>query len=1013
MITPLTPTEDFARQLSYDELLAYVDDVAPVGGFVLCSVLSDAGEVRASLGETRSASLLRELVQLVRRNLRGTDAVAVRDEELIIFLDAPRVMAERVAHRLLGATRTHLFSGGAADNPIQLTLSIGLVVPGPDELLASSLLAAARVARAAAGRDACAFALGGGAPSIDIGRFVGRSEQLAQITNLLDDAVRGVGRVVAVTGAVGVGTTALIRALEPEVRLRGGSLVTAQCRESTLAVPYALWCDILRGVHRLGIKTTRQWRELASLDPSLERARDDAPGVRSKIRLQEELADYLRLAAQQRPLTLHLEELQWIDDASWDALEYLIPQLENDRVMICLSFRSGSTPDDEFDRWTKLASRARHTELRLSPLTRDDVKRWLEGALREESVGRDLLAYVYRYSEGNPLIVTHLLRDMEESGQLTYAHGEWRWTLAAAPAPGPSLEQLIERRLRRLPRTARAVLDAAAVLGRECDEAILASMLRKSPEEIAPSLALLARADLLTPTFERVRGAVIFTHYELGRVARLLLNRQDHAELHRRAGEAASDQPDVSPIELANHFDAAGALTDAHVFALRGADAAILVYENGAAAALLSLAERTAPSAGATAEVRVRMASLAELLGHHAEAEAHCDRAIEWYQSQGEHRQALGVSRTRAMVRMRRGQPARALLDELLALDAEAQRVGVRQERAGILLLISQTHWRLGDLQAARGVAEECLAIAEQGDDLMLLYDSNMRLAVTVQLENPAKARALFRRALALSGELRDYIRRVRVLNDLGVLELLANNWDEARTVLAAAAEEARAAGLIELRSRAVLNSGVLEARVGDYELARRLLSDALESSAVAQNGELQLYATYNLAHVERDRGHAREAGQLYELVTALAERIGQAEVQDGACAGLALCQLDAGAIEEARRTGARVAPFHAIRGDWFQGRELGEALGIRLAMLDGDPTAALAQFRQAIALAHDSDMMAAAWLTAELAHLLRDFDPVLIRTALTQYSALPEVVGNPHLRAKFSVSLLDSNIPS
>ena len=100
-----------------------------------------------------------------------------------------------------------------------------------------------------------------------------------------------------------------------------GSLVVAGARERTLSAPYAVWSDVLRAVRRLPVKSTRGWRELPSLDGSLERPANDPPRGRSKIRLLEELADFLRLAAQQRPLLIHLEELQWADGASWDALE--------------------------------------------------------------------------------------------------------------------------------------------------------------------------------------------------------------------------------------------------------------------------------------------------------------------------------------------------------------------------------------------------------------------------------------------------------------------------------------------------------------------------------------------------------------------------------------------------------------------------------------------------------------------------------------------------------------------
>jgi predicted ATPase/GGDEF domain-containing protein len=1010
LINPLTPADDFARQLAFDDLSALARTAMADRSAVVCSLRPDAMDaIRQDLGETRTEALIRELNLFVRRNLRGTDAMSVVGDELVLLLGASAPIAETVAHRLLAASRAHVFSGGASDRSLRLTLSLGIAASPADGESFEALHAAARGARQAVGRDGLALARSGSRRPLHVGRFVGRVEEVARFTEYLEDMVRGVGRVTAVIGETGVGTTALVRSLEPEVRMRGGSLVIAAARESTLTAPYALWSDVLRGVRRLPVKSTRSWRELPSLDASLERPTNDPPRGRSKIRLLEELADFLRLAAQQRPLVLHLEELQWVDDASWDALEYLIPQMESERILISLSFRSGEDYDDAAERWSRLATRPRHHEIRLTRLTRDDVKRWLEGALRDEDVGRDLLTYVYRTTEGNPLLLTHLLRDLEESGHLTFEDGRWRWSPPADLPPQTTLHVLLERRMERLPRSARDVLDAASVLSRDCDEELVTDMTGLPAAEVAEGLARLAAAELLIPTFERVRGTLAFAHEEVARTARRLLDHDRGIALHLEAARVLSTRSGVSPTEIAAHYEAAGEGLQAHAYALRAADAALGLYETGAASALLASAERNAPSLEALAEVRVRMASLAEVAGRYEEAEALCEQALAWYVEQGDRLHALRVKRSRMLVRMLRGQSAQDTLAGLNALEQEAREVNADPERASILLLISQTHWRLGDPLAAKRVAEECVEIAERVGDPALLCDSCNRLAITIQLEDAAQARSLFNRSLVLATDIGDVVRRVGRLNNLGILELIENNWDEARSVLRAAADEARTAGLTEFWGRAALNSGVLAARVGDYEAAAEYLGEALQLCAAVQNSELQLYATYNLAHLERDRGRIRQAGETYELVMALAQRIGQAEVEYGARAGFGLCELANGAVESARAAAALVGPFLETRLDWFQGRELGEALALRFALQDGRPDEAVARLAQALALAGPSDVYGAAWLTAEFGQEIGSLAPDLVTEALHRYASRPEVLANPRIRDRFTVLLLDS----
>ena len=1010
MITPTHLADDFARHLAYDDLVVAAQDAVPGGRAVLWSLLPDGMEaIRRALGDTRADALVRELTLFARRNLRGTDAVAASGDELIVLLDAPELVADAVAQRLLAATRTHVFSGGASDRSLRLTLSVGVACAPRHGARVADLLAAARAGRVIAGRDGVAFALTGRQKTLEVGRFVGRTEQLTQLTDALDDMVRGVGHVVAVIGEIGVGSSALVRTLEPEVRMRGGSLVFASCRASTHEAPYAIWCDVLRAVRRLPVKSTRVWRELPSLDSSLERADDDAPRGRSKIRLLEELADFLRLAAQQRPLMLQLEELQWIDAASWDALEYLIPQLESERIMISLSFRTGEEYDDMMERWTRLVTRPRHHELRLPRLTRDDVKRWLEAAMRGEEVGRDLLAYAYRQTEGNPLLLTHLLRDLEESGHLVFEGARWRWSAASSLPPQAALPELLGRRIGRLPPSARAVLEAAAILAHDFDEELLVRMTSLPAADVVEGLARLLSADLLAPTFERVRGAFAFTHDEVARATRSLLGGERRAALHRRAAEVIVGRGAASAAEIAMHYSAASAEPEAHEYSLLAADAALALYENGAAAALLAAAARTAPSEEALAQVRVRMASLAEVAGRYEEAESLCELALAFYEQRGDQLHALRVKRTRMMVRIQRGQSARDTLEALLALEAEARAVNAAPECAAILLLISQTHWRLGDPSASHRVADESLAIAERVGDRLLIADACIRCAITVHFTDAARARALHHRALKISTELGETVRRVRCLINLGVLELIQNNWEEARQALQSAADEARTAGLTEMWGNAALNLGVNAARVGDYDTAADQLGQALQLCAAVQNSQLQLYATYNIAHLERDLGRHRQAGDTYELVVALAERIGQAEVQEGARAGYGLSRLEGGHEADARLAATRVGRFLASRADWFQGRELGEALLLRVQRLDGRRHEMPAALERVLELADGTDVYAAAWLTAEFWDDVHPLAPDLMERAARRYGKRPEVLGNPKIRDRFSVLLLDT----
>jgi predicted ATPase len=1005
LTSPLIPADDFARQLSLEELSAHAGSAAAAGRVAICSAVAEGlGAVRHEFGEARAATLLRELILFVRRNLRGSDAIACRDDELILFLDASATPATLVAERLLAAVRAHVFSPSGADHPHRFTLSLGVAMAPDHGTSFTALLAAARQARLEAGHDGVACAFTARSNVLDLSRFVGRAEPLAQLTDYLDDMVRGTGRVVAIVGETGVGASALVRTLTPEVRLRGGSLVVASAREHRFAAPYALWSEILRSVRRLPVKSTRQWRELPSLDPTLESA--GAPRGGSKTDLLEELADFLRLAAQQRPLVLLLENLQWTDAASWDALEYLITQLESERILLALTFRSGE--DDGLERWSRLATRPRHSEIRLTHLTRDDVKRWLESAMRTDELGRDLLAYVYRHSEGNPLMLTHLLRDLDEGGYVVPHDGGWRWgAVSELPAP-VGLDDLLARRIARLPEPARLVLEAASVLGRESEESLLLDSALHVPDARQGIERLLA-AGMLVPTYDRGRAAYVVSHHEVARVARQRLTPARAAQLHDRIARALAAHDRHSSAEIAGHFEIANNRAEAHKYALLAADEALLLHENMAVAELLAGAARNAPNEAELAGVRVRMAALAEAAGRYEEVESLSEQALAWYQAQGDSVHALRMKRMRVRARMQRGQAASDTLESLVALEREATDVHADAERAATLLLISQTHWRMGDLRAAQRVAAECVEIAERGTDALLIADSCNRLGVTMQLDNARHARELLHKSLEIATEEGDIVRRVRALNNIGVLECISSNWEEAKRNLTLAAEQAKAGRLFEWWGRAELNLGVVAGRVGDHEGSARALSEALRLMAMVQNGEEQLYATYNMAHLDRERLRYREAVDSYALVTELAERIGQVEVQAGAHAGLGLCKFLIGDIEAARESFQRATPMMERLIEWFQGRELMEALTIHLLLADDNTAEAAELFERALAAAGPSDVYGAAWLTAEFGETFITYLPRAVEAAVREYAQRPEVLGNSRMRERLSALKFDS----
>ena len=131
----------------------------------------------------------------------------------------------------------------------------------------------------------------------------------------------------------------------------------------------------------------------------------------NKYVLLNEIAEYLRLASQTRPLVIVLDDMQWADSASWDMLEHLMPHLESDRLLLCLTIRAEDARGDVITRRRRLSRDERFHEFVLSRLTPDELAQWMQALFPRQDI-TGLLPLLFRHSEGNPLLVTQLLRTM-------------------------------------------------------------------------------------------------------------------------------------------------------------------------------------------------------------------------------------------------------------------------------------------------------------------------------------------------------------------------------------------------------------------------------------------------------------------------------------------------------------------------------------------------------------------------------------------------------------------------
>ncbi len=174
------------------------------------------------------------------------------------------------------------------------------------------------------------------------------------------------------------------------------------------------------------------------------------------------------------PVVLEIEDLCWLDNSSKEALLLLIRSAADYPLLIVATSRyadDGSRPALQVAEGTPVVA------VDLNVLARDDLRRLAEDLLGGP-VDDDLLALLLERTQANPFFAQQFLAYFRENELLTRDEGG-DWTVRAdIPADVPtSINAILIARVDRLAPNVKDVVKAAAVLGREFDDRVLARML--------------------------------------------------------------------------------------------------------------------------------------------------------------------------------------------------------------------------------------------------------------------------------------------------------------------------------------------------------------------------------------------------------------------------------------------------------------------------------------------------------------------------------------------------------
>ena len=424
-------------------------------------------------------------------------------------------------------------------------------------------------------------------PSCAAPVVLGRDADLARLWDCYEDVCRGRRRILFVTGEAGIGKSTLvdawIRSLSdpsgsPSISPGGIWLGRGQCVEhSGAGEPYLAMLEALNRLCRgprseTVIAHLRQqapgWLAQLSgvLTPPEREAMKHRQAPVNAHHYQRELADALEAIAATRPLVLFLEDLQWCDQATVEALAVLARRPEAARILVIGTCRSIELTTKAHPLKTlkdELQWHGQSREIALHGLDEAAVRTYVASRLPPETAG-SAATLVHRRTAGQPLFMIKLTEYLIEHPELAGAStGDGLDRAAALPT---DLQQFIEVQVERLDPAEQQVLEAASVAGPVFVVAAVAAALDLSEAAVEAVCEGLARREQLVA----VRGPVewpdgtlteayAFRHALYQEVLYWRIGSSRRVRLHRAIGarlEAGFGTEGAAiAVDLAEHFE--------------------------------------------------------------------------------------------------------------------------------------------------------------------------------------------------------------------------------------------------------------------------------------------------------------------------------------------------------------------------------------------------------------------------------------------------------------------------
>jgi predicted ATPase len=636
------------------------------------------------------------------------------------------------------------------------------------------------------------------------------------------------------------------------------------------------------------------------------------------------------------PTLLCIEDLQWADPSSLSLMHYVSRNTRQGGLLILGTYRPEdvAVTDDKghplTDTMRLMDREDLYEELKLQRLPKEVISEFLSLIFSNFDFDDRFKDRIYGDTEGNPLFIIHLIKFLVEENIIRKDNGTWKLTKVLEDLDIPSkIYNVIARRLERVEKEDRKVLDYASVIGGIFTSRVLVEALRIEKMELLERLKVLEKTHRL---INSINGKYKFDHAKIKEVLYSEIPHELRMEYHAVIADSIEilNKDDLDEVvgDLAFHYYHCRNNEKALHYLMKAAEKAKKEYSNEEAirfyTQVLDLEEdmqkrrETFEAMGdiyflmgdygksmesyksaleltkeknKSSEIMAKIGQIHQRKGEFEETIRICTEALELVKGEDCEEEVLCLGSI-SFVHVNRGDSDKALelLEKGLAI---REKIGYQMGIARSLNSIGYVYHQRGDYDKVLEFNEKSLAIMEKIGDQTGIANSLHNIAnVHFFRGDYDKALEFYEKGLAIREKIGYQMGIAHSLHNIANVHVCIGYNDKALALHEKSLEISEKLGDQMGIANSLNSIGIVHTNKGDCDKALEVLEKSQAISEKIGHKEAIGWSLNSIGNVQSNRGDYDKALALYKKSLAISDEIGDKSTTTENYCGLAKAYL-------------------------------------------------------------------------------------------------------------------------